>query len=42
MIIWHDYQNTPAEVTAVLDRLYAEGRNLVHITGTSLVFERVA
>jgi predicted O-methyltransferase YrrM len=42
MIIWHDYQNTPAEVTAVLDRLHAEGRNLVHITGTSLVFERVA
>lgn len=42
MIIWHDYQNTPAEVTGVLDRLHAEGRNLVHITGTSLVFERVA
>jgi predicted O-methyltransferase YrrM len=41
MIIWHDYQNTPAEVTGVLDRLHAEGRNLVHITGTSLVFERI-
>jgi predicted O-methyltransferase YrrM len=42
MIIWHDYKNTPAEVTGVLDWLHAEGRNLVHITGTSLVFERVA
>jgi predicted O-methyltransferase YrrM len=42
MIIWHDYQNTPAEVTGVLDRLHAEGRDLVHVTGTSLVFERVA
>jgi len=42
MIIWHDYQNTPAEVTGVLDRLHAEGRNLVHVTGTSLVFERIA
>jgi predicted O-methyltransferase YrrM len=42
MLIWHDYQNTPAEVTGVLDQLYDEGRNLVHITGTSLVFERIA
>jgi predicted O-methyltransferase YrrM len=41
MIIWHDYQNTPAEVTGVLDQLHAEGRNLVHISGTSLVFERI-
>jgi predicted O-methyltransferase YrrM len=41
MIIWHDYGNTPAEVTGVLDGLHAEGRNLVHITGTSLVFERI-
>jgi predicted O-methyltransferase YrrM len=42
MIIWHDYGNTPAEVTGVLDQLHAEGRNLVHIAGTSLVFERIA
>lgn len=42
LIVWHDYLNTPAEVTGVLDQLHAEGRNLVHIAGTSLVFERVA
>jgi predicted O-methyltransferase YrrM len=41
MIIWHDYKNTPAEVTGVLDRLHAEGRNLVHVADTSLVFEQV-
>lgn len=42
LIVWHDYLNTPAEVTGVLDQLHAEGRKLVHVTGTSLVFERVA
>jgi predicted O-methyltransferase YrrM len=41
IIIWHDYGNTPAEVTGVLDRLHAEGRDLTHVAGTSLVFERV-
>jgi predicted O-methyltransferase YrrM len=42
LIIWHDYQKTPAEVTGVLDQLYAEGRKLVHVAETSLVFEQIA
>ena len=41
MIIWHDYLNVPAEVTGVLDQLHNEGRNLFHVAGTSLVFERI-
>jgi predicted O-methyltransferase YrrM len=40
MIIFHDYWNGSVQVTEVLDKLYAEGRDLRVVEGTWLVFER--
>lgn len=40
IIIWHDYGNPTVEVTAALDDLAANGRNIRHIDGTWLAFER--
>ncbi|MBT1509453.1 class I SAM-dependent methyltransferase [Bradyrhizobium sp. SRL28] len=40
LIIWHDYGNPTVEVTGVLNRLQAQGRNLTHVENTWLVFER--
>jgi predicted O-methyltransferase YrrM len=39
IIIWHDYGNPTVEVTGVLNKLQ-QSRDLVHVTGTWLVFER--
>jgi predicted O-methyltransferase YrrM len=40
LIVWHDYGNPTVEVTGVLNRLQAHGRELCHVVGTWLVFER--
>ena len=40
IIIWHDYGNPAVEVTEVLDELESEGREIKHIAGTWLAFER--
>jgi predicted O-methyltransferase YrrM len=40
MIIWHDYGNATVQVTEVLDELHASGRNILHVEGTWLAFER--
>src|SRR5262245_47322672 len=40
MIIWHDYGNPTVQVTEVLDRLYEQGRQIRHVAGTWLAFER--
>jgi predicted O-methyltransferase YrrM len=40
LIIWHDYHNGPVQVSAVLDRLHADGREIFNVEGTWLAFER--
>ena len=40
LIVWHDYNNPAVEVTGVLDELHASGRNILHVEGTWLAFER--
>jgi hypothetical protein len=40
LIIWHDYGNPTVEVTDVLDELQREGRDIQHVAGTWLAFER--
>lgn len=39
MVIWHDYGNPTVEVTEVLHQLKREGRELIHVIGTWLVYE---
>lgn len=40
LIIWHDYGNPTVEVTGVLNKLSTSGRNIRHVSGTWLAFER--
>lgn len=40
LIIWHDYGNPTVEVTGVLDKLHANGRDIRTIEGTWLAYER--
>jgi len=39
IIIWHDYGNPTVQVTEVLDQLRVEGRDLIHVANTWLVYE---
>jgi predicted O-methyltransferase YrrM len=39
LIIWHDYGNPAVEVTGVLNKLAAIGRDIRHVSGTWLAFE---
>jgi len=41
IIIWHDYGNITVQVTEVLDKLHAGGRQLTNVANTWLAFERV-
>ena len=40
MIVWHDYGNATVEVTRALDELHDEGREIWHVEGTWIAFER--
>jgi predicted O-methyltransferase YrrM len=39
LIVWHDYNNASVEVTGVLDKLHANGRDIRHIQDTWLAYE---
>lgn len=39
IIIWHDYGNATVQVTEVLDKLHASGRDIRNVEGTWLAFE---
>lgn len=42
VIVWHDYHDQgTVEVRDVLDELYVKGRDIHHIAGTWLAFERI-
>ena len=42
IIIWHDYHDLgTVDVKTVLDDLHGNGRNILHVEGTWLAFERM-